>query len=146
MVPLLYFKQWIRDPFYIDNILYRERGTSYIQTSVCMMWILCYLDTHIAIAHLSKSPFEIRFKNFANHVVKHFRTKTSSPNLMFSKKSDPNLPIFVISTLKKEHDFLLKWSQYCKMFQNHMHTPFFETLEKQPCKQKTVSAEEWLST
>ena len=60
---------------------------------------------------------------------KHFRTKTSSPNPMFLKKSGPNLPTFVISTLKKDHDFLLKWSlvgkylhknQNCKMFQRNI--------------------------
>ena len=58
---------------------------------------------------------------------KHFRTKTSSPNPMFLKKSGPNLPTFVISTLKKDHDSLLKWSllgknlhknRYCKIFKS----------------------------
>ena len=129
MVPLLYFKQWISDPFYIDNI-YRERGTSYIQTSVCMMWILCYLDTHIAIAHLSKrAHLKLDLNILQTMLSKHFSTKTSSPNPMFLKQLRPNLSIFVISTLKKDHDSLLKWSllgknlhknRYCKMFEKQL--------------------------
>ena len=70
----------------------------------------------------------------------HNTSSLTDSDIVFTLKMEPTSKNAIFGpklTVKSGHK---------KYRQSSAYTLFFKTLEKQPCKQKTVQAEEWSST